>query len=215
MANVAAKLDKNLEVASRFNDLLTIINNSGARGSHELLFEIAKALGFKGGSRSRSNYIHFGNGISIRIANHFATVRNFLLHSHPHNNFGIVIKLSKNNKLVILDLDKKKGNIEIVHWYRVNSKGLEQIKRQAEREGGQILMLPSENSEEAGVLSSRTLGKPLDRKGNALLSDKQVFVSESSDPELEFRDADQDEWHVPCGDTAVRFTFPDTRSRSA
>jgi len=36
-------------------------------------------------------------------------------------------------------------------------KALETLKRQAEREGGHILILPSDNSKEAGGLSSRTL----------------------------------------------------------
>lgn len=41
---------------------------------------------------------------------------------------------------------------------------LETIKRQAEREGGHILILPSESSEEAGGLSSRTPDLPSDGK---------------------------------------------------
>jgi hypothetical protein len=43
-------------------------------------------------------------------------------------------------------------------------KGVEKIKRQAEREGGQILILPSENSEEVGGLSDPTLDVSLGHK---------------------------------------------------
>ena len=59
------------------------------------------------------------------------------------------------NRLVLLELSPEKENAEIVHWHYIDDRGLEKIKRQAEREDGQLLILPSE-SEEAGALSSRT-----------------------------------------------------------
>lgn len=60
------------------------------------------------------------------------------------------------NRLVLLELSPEKENVEIVHWYYLRDESLETIKRQAEREGGHILILPSESSEEAGGLSSLT-----------------------------------------------------------
>lgn len=59
------------------------------------------------------------------------------------------------NRLVLIELSPEKENAEIVHWHYIDDKGLEKIKRQAEREDGQLLILPSE-SEEAGALSSPT-----------------------------------------------------------
>ena len=61
-----------------------------------------------------------------------------------------------NNRLVLLEVNDKKDNVEIVHWHYIREAALETIKRQAEREGGLILILPSDYSEEAGGLSSRT-----------------------------------------------------------
>lgn len=61
-----------------------------------------------------------------------------------------------NNRLVLLEVNDKKDNVEIVHWHYIREAALETIKRQAEREGGLILILPSDISEEAGGLSSRT-----------------------------------------------------------
>lgn len=58
------------------------------------------------------------------------------------------------NRIVLLEVKDSKNNIEIVHWHYIDERGLEKIKRQADREGGQLLILPSE--EEAGALSSRT-----------------------------------------------------------
>ena len=78
-----------------------------------------------------------------------------------------------NNRLVLLELSPEKENAEIVHWHYIDDKGLEKIKRQAEREDGQLLILPSE-SEEAGALSSPT---------NDLSSGGKVTNNSSSDQE--------------------------------
>lgn len=78
-----------------------------------------------------------------------------------------------NNRLVLLELSPEKENAEIVHWHYIDDKGLEKIKRQAEREDGQLLILPSE-SEEAGALSSPT---------NDLSSGGKVTNNSASDQE--------------------------------
>ena len=79
------------------------------------------------------------------------------------------------NRVVLLEVNENKDNVEIVHWHYVRDNALETIKRQAVREGGPILILPSEDSEEAGGLSSRT---------NNLSSEGKV--SESSKKEQGF-----------------------------
>ena len=58
-----------------------------------------------------------------------------------------------NNRLVLLEVNENKDNIEIVHWYYLDERGLEKIKRQAANEDGQLLILPSEKTEEVGALS--------------------------------------------------------------
>lgn len=60
------------------------------------------------------------------------------------------------NRLVLLEVNNNKDNVEIVHWHYIDERGFGKIKKQAEREGGQLLILPSDISEEAGALSSRT-----------------------------------------------------------
>jgi hypothetical protein len=60
----------------------------------------------------------------------------------------------KKNGTILLEMLANNENVEVIHWHYVDNRGLEKIKRQAEREGGQILILPS-SSEEAGALSSR------------------------------------------------------------
>ena len=60
------------------------------------------------------------------------------------------------NRVVLLEVNENKDNVEIVHWHYLDNRGIEKIKRQAVREDGHLLILPSEDSEEAGALSSRT-----------------------------------------------------------
>ena len=86
--------------------------------------------------------------------------------SRPYN--WVVINITGAdglNKTVLLEIDETKNNVEIVHWHYVDNRGLNKIKRQARREGGRILMLPSEITEEAGALSGRTSGLSSESKG--------------------------------------------------
>lgn len=78
------------------------------------------------------------------------------------------------NRVVLLEVNENKDNVEIVHWHYLDNRGIEKIKRQAVREDGHLLILPSEESEEAGALSGRT---------NNLSSEGKV--SESSEGEQE------------------------------
>ena len=103
--------------------------------------------------------------------------------SRPNNWIVINVPDGKgNNKLVVLEVNESKDNVEIVHWHEADERGLEKIKRQAEREDGQLLILPSETSEEAGALSGPTFDSPSDGKVNTLSADKQTDSAESSEP---------------------------------
>ncbi len=102
--------------------------------------------------------------------------------SRPNNWIVINVPDRKgNNKLVVLEVNEGKNNVEIVHWHEADKRGLEKIKRQAEREDGQLLILPSVTSEEAGALSGPTFDSPSDGKVNALSADKQTDEAESSE----------------------------------
>ena len=79
--------------------------------------------------------------------------------SRPYNYVVISTKDAEGkNRLVLLEVNNGKENVEIVHWHYIRDNALETLKRQAEREGGHILILPSDPSEEGGGLSARTLG---------------------------------------------------------
>ena len=82
------------------------------------------------------------------------------------------------NRLVLLEVNENKNNVEIVHWHYIRDNALGTLKKQAEREGGLILILPSEQSEEAGGLSSRTPDLSSDGKDSKVLDTKQENLSE-------------------------------------
>lgn len=92
--------------------------------------------------------------------------------SRPYNWVLISVPSSDgNNRLVLLEVNHEKDNVEIVHWHFVDAEGLDRIKRQAEREGEHLLVLPSDISEEAGALPGRTpdltsVGKDSENLGN-------------------------------------------------
>ena len=92
-------------------------------------------------------------------------------------------KPDKTNESILLEVNRGKDNVEIVHWHYLDDRGIEKIKRQASREGGQILMLPSASGEveEAGALSSRTASLSQD-KGSENVGDTK------SDPSREVTD---------------------------
>ena len=77
--------------------------------------------------------------------------------------YKVVIQTGNTNSVVVLDVYRQKEYIEVVGWRMVNQRGLDEMKRQAEREGGQFLILsPIEGS--AAALSALPLGLSSDSK---------------------------------------------------
>lgn len=77
--------------------------------------------------------------------------------TRPYNWVLINTKDEKgNNRTVLLEVNPNKDNVEIVHWHFIDERGLKKIKKQADREDGQLLILPS-NKEEVGALSGPTV----------------------------------------------------------
>ena len=83
------------------------------------------------------------------------------------------------NRLVLLEVNEGKDNVEIVHWHYTDERGINKIRRQAEREDGQLLILPSEGSEEVGALSDPTLNLSSEGKDKESPAEKQAAGGES------------------------------------
>ena len=86
-----------------------------------------------------------------------------------------------NNRIVLLEVNHGKDNIEVVYWHYLDDRGLEKIRRQAEREDGQLLILPSVPTEEAGALSGPTSKSPSDNKGNENNRENQTGIFEAAE----------------------------------
>lgn len=56
-------------------------------------------------------------------------------------NNWIAIKIDDSSPIVVLEVNRNKDNVEIVGWYTLDDRNLERIKRQAEREDGELLIL--------------------------------------------------------------------------
>ncbi len=65
--------------------------------------------------------------------------------------YKVAIRTGDKNSVVVLDIFEDKKQVDIVGWRRVNEKGLEKMKKQAEREGGQFLILSPEDGSAAAL----------------------------------------------------------------
>ena len=53
----------------------------------------------------------------------------------------VAIKLDDKSPIVILEVNDRKDNTEIVGWYTLDERNLERIKRQANKDGGELIVL--------------------------------------------------------------------------
>ena len=102
-------------------------------------------------------------------------------------NWVVISVASKSgaNKLVLLEISDNKEFVEIVHWHYIDQRGIEKIKRQAGREGGQLLILPSVSAEEVGALSDLTTNLSSVSKDTQSVSTEQTDKKEISEKSAE------------------------------
>lgn len=84
------------------------------------------------------------------------------------------------NRIILLELNPNKDNIEVVHWHYIGNSGLERIKKQAEREGEHILVLPSSVEEEAGALPGRPSDLSSENKDSEKSTESNTPTSEET-----------------------------------
>ncbi|MBR0166119.1 MAG: hypothetical protein IJQ13_04495 [Prevotella sp.] len=66
-------------------------------------------------------------------------------------NYWVAIHTADPNSLVVLEIANKKDNVEIVGWRFAGKEQLERLKKQAEREDGQLLILTPDKEAAAGL----------------------------------------------------------------
>lgn len=64
-------------------------------------------------------------------------------HTQPTKkpNHWVAIKLDEKSPITVLEVNDNKNNVEVVGWYTLDERNLGRIKRQAERNGGELIML--------------------------------------------------------------------------
>lgn len=64
-------------------------------------------------------------------------------HTQPTKkpNRWVAIKLDDKSPITVLEVNDNKDNVEVVGWYTLDERNLGRIKRQAERNGGELIML--------------------------------------------------------------------------
>lgn len=64
-------------------------------------------------------------------------------HTQPTKkpNHWVAIKLDEKSPITVLEVNDNKDNVEVVGWYTLDERNIGRIKRQAERNGGELIML--------------------------------------------------------------------------
>ena len=94
--------------------------------------------------------------------------------------YKVAIRTGEQNAVVVLDVYHGKDFVEIVGWRMVNEKGLAKMQRQAEREGGQFLIL-SPNDGSAAALSALPLGLSSEGEDKNSISNSQENEQKSGE----------------------------------
>ena len=103
--------------------------------------------------------------------------------------YRVAIHTGERNSVVVLDIYRGKDNVEIVGWRRIDEHGLRKMKKQAEREGGQFLILSPKNGS-AAALSALPRGLSSESKGKDIfVNDQENGINFSKESEKEHENA--------------------------
>ncbi len=146
--------------------------------------------------------------------------------TRPYNWVLINTKDEKgNNRTVLLEVNPNKDNVEIVHWHFIDERGLKKIRKQVDREDGQLLILPSDK-EEVGALSDPTvnlsaanIANPSETsKGNAgkfsLRLQDAINETDTEPTEAQKKSGNYKKGHVKFGDYDYTIENPKGSYRS-
>ena len=75
-------------------------------------------------------------------------------------NHWVAIKLDEKSPITVLEVNDNKDNVEVVGWYTLDERNFGRIKRQAERNGGELIMLsPNDKVESLSTPSLNSAAK--------------------------------------------------------
>lgn len=97
LSRFGAKLRKDFE--SAIDEIENLINLKGRLSSHEFLNELDQAISEDPKiERNKSDYIHIGDGVTIRISDHYSNTKSFADNDNRRENYGIVMRAEQDRK---------------------------------------------------------------------------------------------------------------------
>ena len=97
LSRFGAKLRKDFE--SAIDDVEKLINLKGRLSSHEFLYELDKAVSeIPKVNQNKSDYVHIGEGVTLRVSDHYSNTKSFTEKDNKKDNFGIVVRPEHNRK---------------------------------------------------------------------------------------------------------------------
>ena len=97
LSRFGAKLRKDFE--SAIDEVEKLINLKGRLSSHEFLYELDKAVSETPKvNQNKSDYVHIGEGVALRVSDHYSNTKSFTEKDNKKDNFGIVVRPEQNRK---------------------------------------------------------------------------------------------------------------------
>ena len=99
-------------------------------------------------------------------------------HTQPTKkpNHWVAIKLDDKSPITVLEVSDNKDNVEVVGWYTLDERNLGRIKRQAERNGGELIMLtPKDDKVESLSTPSLSSAAKIDNSSETTKENSEKF----------------------------------------
>jgi site-specific DNA-cytosine methylase len=99
-------------------------------------------------------------------------------HTQPTKkpNHWVAIKLDEKSPITVLEVNDNKDNVEVVGWYTLDERNLGRIKRQAERNGGELIMLtPKDDKVESLSTPSLSSAAKIDNSSETTKKNGEKF----------------------------------------
>jgi site-specific DNA-cytosine methylase len=99
-------------------------------------------------------------------------------HTQPTKkpNHWVAIKLDEKSPITVLEVNDNKDNVEVVGWYTLDERNLGRIKRQAERNGGELIMLtPKDDKVESLSTPSLSSAAKIDNSSETTKENGEKF----------------------------------------
>lgn len=111
-------------------------------------------------------------------------------------NHWVAIKIDEKSPITVLEVNQNKDNVEVVGWYTLDDRNLTRIKRQAEREDGELLILTPKGAAASLSTLPSDLSAGKDTKKSSNLQGKGVKTFETTQSWRPKELADMDGSHL-------------------